>query len=434
MNAKPLTGSIRDYDELLEMTGDASIVLLGEGSHGTHEFYHERAKISQRLITEKGFNAIAVEADWPDAYRVNRYVRGESGDRDAADALGGFKRFPAWMWRNADVLDFVGWLKDHNDSTNHLADQVGFYGLDLYSLHKSIEEVITYLERIDPAEATKAKLLYGCLDRHGRDPQKYGLLVSAGVSDGCRAEVLQQLADLHAKEVEYLSRNGPAAADEFFFAEQNARLIRNAESYYREMFRSNASSWNLRDQHMMETLVELIEHQKSRHGRAKIIVWAHNSHLGDARATEMSKRGELNLGQLVRQKFPSDCRSIGFTTFSGSVTAASGWHLPAERKSVRPGLEGSYEHLFHEVGIPDFWLDLTEDSEACDMLRVPRLERAIGVVYAPETERWSHYFEASLPDQFDAVLHFDRTRAVEPLERNQEWTIEEAPETYPVGL
>lgn len=434
MNAIPLTGSARDYDGLLEMIGDASIILLGEGSHGTHEFYHERAKITRRLITERGFNAIAVEADWPDAYRVNRYVRGEPGDHDAAEALGGFKRFPAWMWRNADVLDFVGWLRDHNESTASPMNQVGFYGLDLYSLHKSIDEVIAYLERIDPEEAAKAKLLYACLDRHGRDPQKYGLLVSSGVSNGCRKEVLQQLADLRAKEMEYLSRNGPTAADEFFFAEQNARLIRNAESYYREMFRSNASSWNLRDHHMMETLIALIEHQEKRHGSTKIVVWAHNSHLGDARATEMSKRGEWNLGQLVRQRFPAESRSIGFTTYSGSVTAASGWHLPAERKCVRPGLEGSYERLFHEVGVPNFWLNLTGPNPTRDELKSPRLERAIGVVYAPETERWSHYFEASLPNQFDAVLHFDHTRAVEPLERNQEWTMEEAPETYPAGL
>lgn len=434
MNAKPLTGSRQDYDELVDLIGDSGIVLLGEASHGTHEFYHARARITQRLIREKGFTDVAVEADWPDAYRVNRYVRGESEDREAADALAGFKRFPAWMWRNADVLDFVGWLRDYNDSLKSPADRVGFYGLDLYSLHKSIDAVIHYLERVDPEEAEKARQLYGCLDTHGRDPQRYGLAVSSGVSGGCREEVVQQLADLRDNEAEYLMRNGPSAADEFFFAEQNARLIRNAESYYREMFRSNASSWNLRDKHMMETLVELINYQTSHDGKAKIVVWAHNSHLGDARATEMSRRGEWNLGQLVRERFGSECKSVGFTTYSGSVTAASGWHLPAERKTVRPGLEGSYEHLFHHVGIPDFWLNLDEDSEARDMLNVPRLERAIGVVYAPETERWSHYFEASLPEQFDAVLHFDHTRAVEPLERNQEWTSEDAPETYPAGL
>lgn len=433
-HAKPLTGESEDYDELLEMIGGASVVLLGEASHGTHEFYRERAEITKRLIVEKGFNAVAVEADWPDAYRVNRFVRGETGDLDSVDSLGGFERFPAWMWRNADVLDFIGWLRDHNEHVYSLDHQVGFYGLDLYSLHKSMNEVITYLERKDPEEAAKARALYGCIDRYGKDPQNYGLMVGSGVGDSCRAEVIQQLTDLRAKEVEYLSLNGQAAADEFFFAEQNARLVKNAEQYYRKMFRSNVSSWNQRDEHMMETLVELIAHLQSHHGNSKVVVWAHNSHLGDARSTDMARRGELNIGQLVRQAFPYQCKLIGFTTYTGTVTAASGWHLPAERKQVRPGMDGSYELLFHQVGIPDFWLDLTQENLAVKALKEPRLERAIGVVYLPEAERQSHYFKADLAGQFDAVLHFDVTRAVEPLERSAEWARDEAPETYPAGL
>ena len=432
--AKPLTGAAEDYDELLEMIGGASVVLLGEASHGTHEFYRERAEITKRLIVEKGFNAVAVEADWPDAYRVNRYVRGETGDVDSVDALGGFERFPAWMWRNADVLDFIGWLRDHNEHVYSLEHQVGFYGLDLYSLHKSINEVIAYLERKDPEEAAKARALYGCLDRYGKDPQNYGLMVGSGVGDSCRAEVIQQLTDLRAKEVEYMSLNGQAAADEFFFAEQNARLVKNAEQYYRKMFRSDVSSWNQRDEHMMETLVELIAHLQSHMGSSKVVVWAHNSHLGDARATAMAQRGELNIGQLVRQAFPYQSKLIGFTSYTGTVAAASGWHLPVERKQVRPGMDGSYEQLFHQVGIPNFWLDLTADNPAVKALKEPRLERAIGVVYLPETERQSHYFKADLAGQFDAVLHFDLTRAVEPLERTVEWARDEAPETYPVGL
>ncbi len=433
-HAKPLTGAATDYDELVEMIGDASVVLLGEASHGTHEFYRERAEITKRLIVEKGFTAVAVEADWPDAYRVNRYVRGEAGDHDSVEALSGFDRFPAWMWRNADVLDFIGWLRDHNDHVYSLEHQAGFYGLDLYSLHKSMNEVIAYLERKDPEEAAKARILYGCMDRYGSDPQNYGLMVGSGVSESCRAEVIQQLTDLRAKEVEYLADHGPAAADEFFFAEQNARLVKNAEQYYRKMFRSNASSWNQRDEHMMETLVELVAHLQSRQGSAKVVVWAHNSHLGDARATEMSQRGELNIGQLVRQAFPYQSKLIGFTSYTGTVTAASGWHLPAERKNVRPGMEGSYEKLFHQVGIPNFWLDLSRENSAVEALRNGRLERAIGVVYLPESERQSHYFKADLAAQFDAVLHFDLTRAVEPLERTAEWAKDEAPETYPVGL
>ena len=432
--ARPLTGSYGDYDGLLQMIGDARVVLLGEASHGTHEFYRQRAAITKRLITEKGFNAVAVEADWPDAYRVNRFVRGESGDAESVEALEGFERFPSWMWRNADVLDFVGWMRSHNDNASSYDRQVGFYGLDLYSIHKSINEVIAYLEQRDPEEAAKAKILYGCMDRYGKDPQSYGMMVGAGMGAGCRTEVIQQLVDLRTKEAELLARNGQAAVDEFFFAEQNARLVKNAELYYRKMFHSDVSSWNQRDEHMMETLVELVHHLQSCHGSAKVVVWAHNSHLGDARATAMGRNGEWNIGQLVRQAFPGQCRLIGFTTFAGTVTAASGWHLPAERKQVRPGMEGSFEHLFHHVGIPNFWLDLTRDNPAVEGLREQRLERAIGVIYRPDTERRSHYFEASLADQFDAVIHFDTTRAVEPLDCNAEWEKGEIPETYPCGL
>lgn len=432
--ATPLTGAAGDYDGLLKLIGDASIVLLGESSHGTHEFYRERAEITKRLVEEKGFNAVAVEADWPDSYRVNRFVRGESEFKDAVEALGGFERFPSWMWRNADVLDFIGWLRDHNEHVYSLQHQVGFYGLDLYSLRKSIDEVITYLEQRDPAEAAKAKRLYSCMNRYGRDPQHYGLIVSSGIGKGCRQEVIQQLSRLRAKEIEYLARDGPAAADEFFFAEQNARVVKNAEEYYRKMFTTEESSWNQRDEHMMESLVNLLALLQSHHGSAKVVVWAHNSHVGDARATDMSRRGELNLGQLTRQAFPGQCRLIGFTTSGGTVTAASGWRLPPERKQVVPALDGSCEDLFHQVGIPNFWLDLTRKDPALRALGEPRLERAIGVVYLPDTERQSHYFHADLSKQFDAVLHFDQTRAVEPLDRSATWSDDELPETYPVGL
>lgn len=433
-HAKPLTGAAGDFDGLLEMIGDSSVVLLGESTHGTHEFYKIRAEITKRLILEKGFTAVAAEADWPDAYRVNRYVRGESNDNNGVEALAGFKRFPSWMWRNADVLDFIGWLREHNENVPSLAREVGFYGMDIYSLHKSMKEVIHYLEATDPVEAAKARSLYACLDRYGSDPQDYGLFAGSGLNENCRSEVASQLADLRAKEADYLSRDGQAAADEYFFAEQNARLVKNAEAYYREMFRSGGSSWNLRDQHMMETLVDLIAHLTSTQGTAKVVVWAHNSHLGDARATEMSRRGELNIGQLVREAFPDQSKLIGFTTYAGTVTAASGWHLPPERKTIQPGMDGSYEKLFHQVGPANFWLDLTEENPATEVLKEPRLERAIGVVYRPESERQSHYFGTCLSDQFDAVLHYDLTRAVEPLEYIPEWAKDEAPETFPVGL
>jgi erythromycin esterase-like protein len=377
---------------------------------------------------------VAVEADWPDAYRVNRFVRGASADATCVEALSGFSRFPTWMWRNAVVLDFISWLADYDYNYGIFDHQVGFYGLDLYSLHKSMGEVIAYLEARDPAEAAKARHLYGCVERQGNDPQLYGMQVARGMSEGCRMEMVRQLADLRRKEAALLASDGESAADEFFFAAQNARLARNAEQYYRTMFHSDVSSWNLRDEHMMETLVELLAHLQSRQGHAKVVVWAHNSHLGDARATAMGRRGEWNIGQLVRQEFGSHCRLIGFTTYTGTVTAAPGWHLPAGRKQVRPGLKGGFEHLFHQMGPSNFWLDLSRDNPAVEALEAPRLERAIGVVYHPETERRSHYFEASLSRQFDAVIHFDHTRAVEPLECTAEWEEGELPETYPAGL
>jgi len=290
--ALPLTGSPKDYDLLLDLIGEARFVLLGEASHGTHEFYRERAQITKRLIQEKGFMAVAVEADWPDAYRVNRFVCGKGEDAEAVDALGGFKRFPAWMWRNADVLDFVGWLRAHNDSLPAGAEKVGFYGLDLYSLHSSIEAVLAYLNKVDPASAHRARKRYACFDHFGKDTQTYGLATGLGMTRSCEDEVVNELTELRLREAEYLQRDGRVAADEFFFAEQNARLIKNAEQYYRSMFRGPVSSWNLRDSHMVETLASLEAHLKEQQREAKAVVWAHNSHLGDARATEMNNKGE----------------------------------------------------------------------------------------------------------------------------------------------
>ena len=431
--ARPLEGAAGDYDALLEVIGDARFVLIGEASHGTHEFYRERAEISKRLIAEKGFSAIAVEADWPDAYRVNRYVRGASSDAEAVDALAGFKRFPTWMWRNADVLDFIGWLRDYNDALAPGADRIGFYGLDLYSLYASIQAVLAYLDQVDAEAARRARQRYGCFDHFGEDSQAYGYAVSFGLGRDCEDQVVRQLVELYRGATEYLRHDGEAAEDEFFHAEQNARLIRNAERYYRTMFDARISSWNLRDQHMGETLVALEAHLGRRGRPPKIVVWAHNSHLGDARATEMGRRGELNLGQLTRERYGDGARLIGLTTYQGSVTAASEWDAPAERKRVRAALPGSHEALFHAVGIPRFWLDLRA-GEAHGLLSEAMLERAIGVIYLPASERVSHYFHARLVQQFDAVLHFDSTRAVEPLERSAQWQGGEVPETFPSGI
>ena len=431
--AHPLTGAPEDFARLMQRIGDARYVLLGEASHGTHEFYRIRAEITKRLIVEKKFNAVAVEADWPDTYRVNRYVRGRAGADDAAEALDGFVRFPQWMWRNADVLDFIGWLREHNDAQPEDAAKAGFYGLDLYSLRSSMAAVLAYLRLVDPDAAHRAEQRYACFDHFGPDPQTYGYATAAGLAASCEAEVIRQLVELVASAAEYAKRDGRLAADALFFAAQNARVVASAERYYREMFRGRVSSWNLRDTHMAETLEQLAGFLRGEHAQPRIVVWAHNSHLGDARATEMGHRGELNLGQLVRERARGEAVLVGFTTYAGTVTAASDWESQAERKLVRPALAGSWEALFHETSLGNFYLDLGRARAA---LAGSRLERAIGVVYRPETERQSHYFDADLTRQFDAVLHYDRTRAVEPLDRTPVWVRgeTEAPETYPSAL
>jgi erythromycin esterase-like protein len=431
--ARPVIGSVSDYDALLDLVGDRRFVLIGEASHGTHEFYRERARITRRLVEECGFTAVAVEGDWPDAYRVNRYVMGMSRDASADAALSDFRRFPAWMWRNRDVVQFVEWMRARNDAHVHPATRVRFYGLDLYSLQASIEAVIDYLDRIDPQEAQRARDRYSCFDHVAAEGQAYGYALAYQGAIPCENEVVAQLVALRGRAEAYLRRDGWVAEDELFFAEQNARVVRDAEEYYQQMYRAEVSSWNLRDRHMAGTLDALIDHLDRQHGHTKLVVWEHNSHVGDARATEMGRRGELNVGQLARQRYGSECVLIGFTTFDGYVTAASNWGEAPQRKRVRPALHGSYEALFHEAGGAGYWL-ATTSANVQPVLRTPRLERAIGVIYRPETERQSHYFSASLADQFDAVIHLDRTRALEPLERSALWDRGEPPETFPSGV
>jgi erythromycin esterase-like protein len=419
-----------DYEPLFQLMGDRQVVLIGEASHGTHEFYETRANLTKRLIAEKGFQSLALEADWPDALRVHRYTQGNNADPNAEAALADFKRFPQWMWRNTVVLEFVEWLRQWNQG--HEKSQVGFYGMDLYSLHSSIAEVLRYLDEVDPAAARRARQRYACFEDFG-DPQMYGYAAGKGMTELCEDKVVAQLMELRKRAGEIMGRDGQQAGAEFFYAEQNARLIANAERYYRSMFQGRASSWNLRDQHMAGTIQSLLTHLDS--GQSKIVVWAHNSHLGDARATEMSERGELNVGQLMREKFGDEAFLLGFSTYTGTVTAADDWGAPAQRKRVRPGLPESYERLFHGTGIPHFWLDLRGKKEAtADVLRGPLLERAIGVIYRPETERWSHYFHAQIDKQFDALIHFDETKALTPLERTGEWERGELPETFPSGI
>lgn len=431
--AYPLVGSVRNYDPLIGRIGEARFALLGEASHGTHEFYRERAEITKRLIAERKFTAVAVEADWPDAYRLNRYVRGAGDDVDAVDALADFRRFPTWMWRNAVVVEFIEWLRAHNDGLPPGVEKVGFYGLDLYSLHASMKAVLRYLEKVDPEAAIQARERYACFDHVGEDTQAYGLMTRLNLSKSCEEEVVNQLLELQRRAADRMRRGG-ALDDHLFYAEQNARLVKNAEAYYRSVFLEAVSSWNLRDRHMAETLDALVSYLDRKAGRAKIAVWEHNSHLGDARATEMGRRGELNVGQLTREKYADDAVLIGFTTHRGTVTAASDWGGSAECRRVRPALAGSYEALFHASGRDRFLLIMDDSDVLARQLGVPRLERAIGVIYRPETERQSHYFQARLPDQFDAVVHFDETRAVKPLETTEVWEAGELPETFPFAV
>jgi erythromycin esterase-like protein len=415
-------------EPLLDALATRRIALLGEASHGTQEFYAVRAQITRALVERHGCRAVVIEGDWPDAWRVNRWVRGLS-DGSADDALAGFERFPTWMWRNTVVRDFIAWLREFNA---HLPpwQQCGFYGMDLYSLFGSVREVLAYLDRADPEAAQRARLRYACFDHYQQNLQAYGYAAGFGTGFSCEEAVVAQLTEL--------LRNRPPAEDgdpdALFHAQQNARLVRNAEQYYRGMFRGRASSWNLRDLHMTDTLQALSAHLQERSGQApRMAVWAHNSHLGDASATAMSEQGEWNVGELMRQRWGQEVFLLGFTTYEGTVRAASEWDEPGEVKRVRPGLPGSWEALFHEVG-DDFLLMPGEPLRK--QLDVDLLERAIGVIYLPETERRSHYFHARIGAQFDAVIHIDSTQALESLPEKPASTggEVEVPETYPAGV
>jgi len=402
---------------------EARVVLLGEATHGTSEFYRARAAITKRLITEHGFNIVAVEADWPDAASMDRYVRQRTSPAHAEPP---FRRFPTWMWRNHEVEAFIEDLRVWNEPLEPDA-RVGFYGLDLYNLSASMRAVIDYLDKVDPKAAAAARERYGCLAPWARAPEHYGrLAISAGYKD-CEAGVVKSLRDMLENKLSYAG----AGADQFLDASSNARLVKNAEAYYRAMYYGEAESWNLRDTHMFETLCAILD---AKGPNAKAVVWAHNSHIGDASKTDMGKvRGELNIGQLCREKFGDQAALIGFGTHSGTVACASDWDGLMEIKEVRPPPEGSYEHLMHEAGGARFLLDLRPHTHAelRQRLAEPRLERFIGVIYRPETERWSHYAECVLPEQFDAYVWFDRTSPVTAVPTR---TIPGGDDTWPSGL
>jgi len=430
--AHRLTGDGGGLEPLFKRIGDAGCVLLGEATHGSTEFYAERAAITRQLVEEHGFRAVAVEADWPDAQRAGSWVRGMGEDADAVAALGNFRRFPRWMWRNVEVLAFLQWLRRHNDE--HGAD-VGFFGLDLYSLHASIDAVLHYLAHVDPEAAARARQRYSCFDSYGADVQEYGYAAAFGAGDSCEDEVVAQLVELRQRASELAARDGRDPAGAQFLAEQNAHVVLSAERYYRSMFRGREESWNLRDTHMAQTLDALRRHLGGDGEPAKVVVWAHNSHVGDARATELGQRdNQLTLGQLAREAYEEDTVLIGFSTYTGTVTAASDWGGRAEVLRVRPGRKHSYEALLHATGLPRFLVVMSETDHATQTLRLPRLQRAIGVIYRPQTERQSHYFSADVARQFDALIHLDETTALKPLEPDPGWLTEDLLETFPTGV
>ena len=413
-----------NLDNLMERIGDSRVVLLGEASHGTAEFYEMRARITKELIEKKGFTIVAAEADWPDAAHINHYIHGTEPDPLLESKP--FSRFPTWMWANHSVLDFTHWLKKHNDKVGTSHKQVGFYGLDLYSLFSSIDAVLSYLDKIDPETAEVARTRYGCLMPWSDDLGMYSRVTITKQYRECEDDVIDTLQDLLKKRMEYSLKDG----EQFFNAEQNARLVKNAERYYRTMYYAENNSWNQRDQHMFETLQSVLKH---RGPDSKAVIWEHNSHIGDARATQMSARGELNIGQLARQEFGDGAYLIGFGTDHGTVAAASEWGGPMEVKQVQPSHIDSYERVCHEVQTDNFLLPLRKPIQQITRTKLlaERLERAIGVIYRPETELQSHYFYACLPNQFDEYIWFDETRAVDPLTKE---TTKGIPDTFPFGL
>ncbi|MDQ3365483.1 MAG: erythromycin esterase family protein [Myxococcota bacterium] len=432
--ARPIRGE-DEIDQLVELLGSARFVLLGEATHGSHEFYALRAALTRRLIGQRGFAAVAIEGDWPDALRVDRYIRGLGEDESADSALASFERFPRWMWRNEDVAALVEWLRYHNvDKT--AGERVGFYGLDLYSLHASMRAVLSYFQEVDPRAAARARERFACFDHAAGDPQQYGMKAHFGLQPSCETDVIEQLVEMQRR---HAARSGRTpAGDAWFHAILNAHVVKDAEAYYRTMFGGRSASWNLRDTHMADTLDMISSHLGKLDAPARVVVWAHNSHVGDARATAMGDEGQLTLGQLMRQRHPDEVALVGFTTHTGTVECAYDWDEPGKIERVRPSLPGSWEDLLHATRIPRFMLTAPalasvtgEDAE--------RLHRAIGVVYRPESERRSHYYEARLARQYDVIVHVDTTRAVEPLAPVEPPLApagrgDEMPETYPSGM
>ncbi|MDT9599008.1 erythromycin esterase family protein [Sphingosinicella rhizophila] len=418
----PHPEQVTDFADFFDRYGSARLILLGEATHGTSEFYRARDAITRRLIERHGFTIVAVEADWPDAARIDNYVRHHDPRPRRGD---GFARFPTWMWRNVETLAFADWLRGHNEGLPP-DRRCSFHGLDIYSLNQSTHAVIDYLDRVDPGTAAKARLRFGCLSPWQDDPTRYGRETMYGGRESCEGMVVQQLREMLDKRLSWLKEDGQTWFDAF----QSARVVRAAERYYRIMYRSSTESWNLRDRHMFDTLQAIMAH---RGDGAKAVIWAHNSHIGNAAATAMGWRGQFNIGELCRIAYGDDAVLIGFGTDTGTVAAASDWGADMRIKTIRPARPGSYEYAFRHTGVARSLTDWRgpDRRELMEALRKPMLERAIGVVYRPETELLSHYFEAVMAEQFDAWVWFEQSKAVAPLGRE---TPHGAPETYPFGL
>lgn len=424
-------------DGLLEAIGDAKVVLIGEATHGTHEFYKQRAEITRRLIQEKGFDCVCIEGDWPDSYKINKYVRGIGSKREA---FSGFKsRFPTWMWRNTVTVEFATWLREHNKKVMNENYKVGFYGLDLYSLYLSSVAVIDFLKEHEPQFVPLAKKRYSCFDRENLDPQSYGLASAYNSKRSCQDGAVKMLSDMRKLEAEEMKSDG-LHIDSSFYARVNAQVVRDAEEYYRGMYQMK-NTWNIRDQHMTNTLDDLLKHftnvrendddksQKKKGKEVKAVVWAHNSHLGDSDFTEFKQRGEMNVGHLAREKYGIEkTYNIGFSTYTGTVTAAHEWDDPAETMRVRTPDAGTYEHFWHTAGGGEDLavrfranaggrgLAQAETRLAHAMADTELMERAIGVVYRPMTERQSHLFQAVVAKQFDALVHIENTTALQEID------------------
>jgi erythromycin esterase-like protein len=407
--ATPISGGDQDYAAIMAATQNVRRFMLGESTHGTSEFYRERGRLTEQLIQTHGANAVAIEGDWSPTWRVNLYVRGLSGDRKAAEALRGFTNFPQWMWPNADFADFIERLRASNLSKPE-AQRVGVYGMDLYDIFNAADSVLAYLRTRDLNAATRAEKLYRCFRPYKRSTSAYGE-ATVGGRTSCQKE-----AEAVTGIVATIRRpSEPRAAEEHFAAVRAAASVKAGEEYFRVAY-GGSLAWNARDRSMERTVEDIAAHAEAQTGRpGKVVIWSHNSHTGDARATDMRNRGELNLGQLMRERHGDAAFLVGYFAHGGTVCAAPGWDERGRTYEMRPAIPGSHAALLRASGTPAFSLLIRGNKELVRLLEAPLEQRAIGVVYRPDSERQSHYFRASLSSQFDAVVYFNRSTAVTPL-------------------